>query len=92
LKKNGRVPWRRVGDEVVLVPLGASRAELDDGVYLLDEVAAAMWLLIDGERTTAGIVDGIVEEFEVERERAATDLDALLDRLAGIGALEPEAE
>lgn len=87
-RRNERVAWRPIGDEVVLVSLGASRAELGDGVYLLDEVAAFTWLLIDGRRTAAGIVDGIVEEFEVERERAAGDLATLLERLAGIGALE----
>ncbi len=59
-------------------------------MYLLDEVAAEIWALVDGARTTAEIADALVEEFEVTRERAANDVDALLAHLAAIGALEQE--
>lgn len=82
--------WRRVGEEVVLVPIGARRSDLDS-VYLLDEVGAAIWELADGQRSTSDIVDALVEEFEVTRERADSDLQVFLTRLTDIGAMEPEA-
>lgn len=85
-----QVAWRRVGEEVVLVPIGARRSDLDS-VYLLDEVGAAIWELADGQRSTSDIVDALVEEFEVTRERADSDLQVFLTRLTDIGAMEPEA-
>jgi hypothetical protein len=56
---------------------------LEDGVYYgLDPVGTRIWQLLQEPRPVAEIRDRIVEEFDVDPERCARDLDALLGDLA----------
>jgi hypothetical protein len=67
---------------------------LEDGVYYgLDPVGTSIWQLLQEPRPVAEIRDRIVEEFDVDPERCARDLDALLSDLAErrlIEVSEPE--
>jgi len=52
-------------------------------LHALSEVGARVWELADGKRDVAGIVDAIVDEYEVERARAEEDVLAFLEILIG---------
>jgi hypothetical protein len=80
---------RRVGDEFVLVPICAVPAQMDS-LYVLNEVAARTWELLDGTRTVADICTAIVDEFEVDRDEAERDLIDLLRQLEQVAAVELE--
>jgi hypothetical protein len=56
--------------------------------YGLDRTGAWIWRLIQEPRTVAEIRAGLVSRYEVEPERAARDLDALLGDLAREGLVE----
>ena len=50
--------------------MDVTRSQLHD----LNAVGGRIWELIDGHRTVDEIVDVIVEEYEVERERACEEV------------------
>jgi hypothetical protein len=79
---------REVAGEVILVPIRNNVGDLES-IYTLNETAARIWTLLDGERTLAEVRDAMVAEFEVEPAEAVADLLALVERLVGIGALRP---
>jgi len=79
-KKNANVVARPVGDEVVIVPIRHNVGDLDS-VYTFNEVAARVWSLLDGSRTTSGIVDAICSEFDVSRDMAERDIEELFSEL-----------
>jgi len=69
----------RLGDEVVILGLR------DSVYYGLDDVGARIWDLLQTRRTLSEILDVLVTEYEVPRERAAADLSALVADLQGRG-------
>lgn len=67
----------RVEDETVLLDTDRDRA------FGLDPVAAHIWDLLQRDGgTRAQLIDGIVDAYAVDRDRAARDLDDLLDHMA----------
>jgi hypothetical protein len=84
--KAASVAWRRIADEVVIVPIGRQADSLDS-IYVLNEVAARTWELVDGERAIPGLASAIADEFEVEPAQAEADLVELLGELERVGAV-----
>jgi len=77
---------RRIADEVVLVPISRKVGEIDS-LYVLNEVGARIWELIDG-RSLKELRDAIVEQFEVSESTAQDDLTVLIEQLKEIGAIQ----
>jgi hypothetical protein len=86
--RSPRMVSRTIGGQCVLVPLAERGADLDS-IFNLNRVAAFVWERLDGKRTAAELVDGVVERFEVDRERAQADTLELLETLQGIRAIVP---
>lgn len=86
--RSERMVGRRIGDEYVLVPLAGRGADLDS-ILNLNRLAAFVWEQLDGARTGAGVVDAVVERFDVERKRAEADYLELLDTLLELRAIVP---
>ena len=82
-RRTQEVVCRSVGAESILVPIRNNTGNLDF-VYTLSPVAARIWSLVDGVRTTEQIVTAICDEFEVDRATAEADVAALMDDLAGV--------
>jgi len=78
--------FRRIADEVVLLPVRRNMGDLES-IYTLNDVGARVWELIDGHRTLADLRDAVVAEFDVTPERAEADVEVFLARLLDIGAL-----
>ncbi len=77
ISKNKRVPWRIIEGEAVLV-------KVDSGeVVHLNEVAAEIWRIIDGQRKISGIIAHICSSFDVDREQAEKDTLDFLGSLLG---------
>ena len=61
---------------------------LDDSMYYgLSGAGARIWEMLQAPREIEEIVTTIAAEFEVDRERAETDLDALLADLQSRGLI-----
>lgn len=62
---------------------------LDSSIYYgLDGVGARIWNLVQQPRTVSEIRDVLVNEYEVDAERAERDLHVLLQRLSDAGLIE----
>jgi coenzyme PQQ biosynthesis protein PqqD len=75
--------WRQVGDEVVLV----DPTQADTIVRVFNDVAGAIWTLIDGQRDIAAIVCQVAGEFDAPTTEIENDVLAFIDELVGKGLL-----
>ena len=82
-----RVASRKIVDEVILVPLRDSVAEMEN-LYALNEVAARVYELVDGKRSVRDICAAIVDEFDVSAEQAEADVSQFVEQLLSIHSIE----
>lgn len=85
-EKDSSIVYRKIADEVILVPIRRSVGDLES-IYTLNDVGARIWELIDGKKQVNWIRDIIIEEFEVSEEEAEADLIEFLQQLEGIGCI-----
>lgn len=71
---------RRTGNEYVLVPVTANIADMDS-VYTLNETGAFIWDLIDGQKSLNEISNALKTEFEVEEDKALSDVLEFVEAL-----------
>jgi len=77
---------RLIADEMILVPIRKNVGDLEN-IYTLNETAARIWELIDGERSMAEIHQQMVDEYEVDPQQAEQDLLEILESLLAECAL-----
>jgi hypothetical protein len=78
-----------LGDEVIILGLDDSK------YYGLTSVGVRIWELLKSPRTIADILSVITDEYDVDRQRAAADVDALLADLESRGLVaisQPRAD
>ena len=85
-KKSDSIVSRKIADEFILVPIRQNVGDLES-IYTLNDTAARIWELIDGERKVRKIKEKITEEFEVTPEEAEKDIIEHLQQLEGIKAI-----
>jgi hypothetical protein len=85
-EKDESMVFRRIQDETILVPVRSNVGDLDN-IYVLNEVGARIWELIDGEKDAAEIVDAILSEYEIAPEEAERDIAGFLKGLESVGAV-----
>ena len=73
------IPWRMIIDEGILLDPETRR------VLVINEVGGKIWSLIDGQRTVAQIVDGILQEYDAPREQVEADVMAFLKQMMEYG-------
>lgn len=78
---------RTVGGEHVVVPVGELSKSFH-GMINLNETGAFLWRFFSEEHTLEEGVDALCGEYEVERERAAADVDRFADILTKNGFVE----
>lgn len=81
------VVLRRIAGETLLVPTGGELAQLQR-IFVLDEVGEVVWELLDGRHSLADIVRAVTESFDVDADRARSDVVEFLSALAGAGLVE----
>lgn len=57
-------------------------------LFMPDEVAVEILMLVDGERSIGAIVDDLAVRFDAPRELIATDVIAALDDLSSRGGIQ----
>lgn len=86
LIKDPNMVFRKIADEVILVPIRKNIGDLES-IYTLNEVAARIWELVDGQRKLKEIKEILVKEFEVSPQEAEKDLMEYLQQLEKIEAI-----
>ena len=71
--KPASVVSRKIKEEYILVPLSSNIADMDS-LYRLNATGAFIWDAIDGHRSISDIAAELAEEFDVEIEKAESDV------------------
>jgi len=80
-QRSNEVVCREVAGESILVPIRNRVGDLES-IFVLSPVAARIWSLLDRAVSADVIIDAICDEFDVDRETAAADVNELLESLA----------
>lgn len=86
-KLSNSIVARRIGQEVILVPIRNDVGDLEN-IFTLNEVASAIWEMIDGKTTVGEIAARIIEEYEVGPEQAGADVIGFMEQLVSIKAVQ----
>jgi hypothetical protein len=62
--------------------------EKGNRLLLLNDIGAAVWLLLDGERSVHAIARVITETLPADPAKVETDVQAFIDSLAAHGVIE----
>jgi hypothetical protein len=80
ISRSPSVVTRKTGNEYVLVPIANNIADMDS-VYTLNETGAFIWELIDGKISVGGIIENVINEYEIDRETATADVHSFIDNM-----------
>ncbi len=69
------------------MPIGESVGKFN-GVVVLNATAHSVWQLLAQDRSLEELASAVVEQFDVDLERARADVRHLLDEMAGMGLLQ----
>jgi len=79
--KSPSIVTRKTGNEYVLVPVANNIADMNS-VYTLNETGAFIWELIDGERNVEDLIEAVINEYDIDRETALTDVMSFIDNMS----------
>ena len=71
---------REIAGDTILVPVGKSVYD-SNGLFVLNELGGFLWDRLSEASDAEALVDAVLEEYDVTREEAATDIEAFLDKL-----------
>ncbi len=78
---------RNIMGDYVLSPAG-SRIKEFQATIVMNELSAFIWGKLQEDTTREDLINAILGEYDVERETADRDLDALLTKFRDYGILE----
>lgn len=80
LKLDKEYVLRQIGDDYVIVPVG--KAALDfNGMITVNETGAFLWEQLVKGTSKEGLLETLLETYEVTQEEAERDIDEFLDVL-----------
>ena len=86
-RRNKDFVSRQIAGEFLLIPV-TNRLVGSDSLFVLNEVGARIWELIDTGRSVREIKRLLLEEFETSEGELQQDLFRLLGQLHQIGAIQ----
>lgn len=78
---------REVDGTAIVVAVGAAAREFN-GMITLNSVGAFLWREIDKGATEESLVEALLSEYEVEKDVAAKDVAAFVDKMRKAGILD----
>ena len=82
---------REIAGDYVIIPVGKTVIEFN-GLITVNEVGVSIWNMLQNEVTFDQIVQGILNEYEVEESVAREDIREFLDQLIDRGILTEDKE
>ena len=71
---------REIAGDTILVPVGKSVYD-SNGLFVLNELGGFLWDRLPEASDVETLVDAVLEEYDVSREEATTDIEAFLEKL-----------
>ena len=87
MKRSKDFLLQKVGGQDLLVPLGAKVMDMNS-LITLNATGRLVWELLAEDNSVEYLVAEVVEQFDVDLERARADVQAFLDDLGRQGLLE----
>lgn len=87
IKRNDNFIFRKVVNEMILVPIKQDVAEMEY-IFTLNEVGAFVWEKLNESLTLRELQKAVMDEFDVDSKTAEKDLLTFLDELDRFEALE----
>ncbi len=87
MKRKESFLMQSVGGVNLLVPLGSQVVDMN-GIITLNATGCCVWERLAEDRSVDELTAAIVERFDVDFERARSDLKIFLDEMARLGLVE----
>ena len=78
---------RKVGERSVVVPTGEASKHFH-GMINLNDTGAFLWTMLNNEVTETQMLEAILIEYDVSREKAEQSLYSFLDKIKSAGILD----
>lgn len=79
---------QEIADDYIAVPV-AEEAERIKGIIKVNETGAYIWnLLTDKNMNSEELVKALISKYEIEPEKARSDVDGFIQQIREIGCLE----
>lgn len=89
-RRNPNFVQRDVAGEFILVPIREQLTQVRS-IYVLNEPGTLVWKSLNGQDPLRVIIDRLLEEFDSTPEQVTQDVNALIEDLIGIQAIEEVA-
>ena len=90
-RKEKNIVSRAILDEIIIVPISGNLADMQC-IFSTESVGAFIWDHIDGNNDLAVIYAQILGQFDVEPDRAVTDLLEFITELHDAGLIQAKAD
>ena len=77
---------REIAGEYIIIPTGRTALEFN-GLITVNEVGMELWKMLQEDLTFDDLLNGILEEYDVDENAAREDIQEFLDRLVKGGIL-----
>ena len=85
-KRNPDFIFRKIVDEMVLVPIHLNVADMES-IYTLNEVGASIWERLEEPASLEQVSSALVSEYDSDLDTISQDLIAFLQELQECGAV-----
>lgn len=86
MKIDKKFVLREIAGEYIIIPTGKTALDFN-GLITVNEVGVSLWKMLQNEITFDGLVQGILDEYDVEEDVAREDIQEFLDALTEGGIL-----
>jgi hypothetical protein len=87
MKTNKGVIYRNIAGEHVLIPVGSIAMD-QNGMFVMTELGAQIWQMLEGGATKEEIITALLKEYEVEESRLRADVEDFLQRMIDKNLIE----
>lgn len=84
-RRDDRHVYRQIAGEHLLIALHREAAA---PMFAFTPTAASLWAALDKWTSAEGLIEDLLEHYEVERAEAERDVGEFLEQLLSIGALQ----
>ena len=77
---------REIAGDYIIIPTGKTVLEFN-GLVTVNEVGVSLWNMLQNDVTFDELVEGILEEYDVEEAVAKEDIREFLDKIIESGIL-----
>jgi len=78
---------KNIVDEWIVMPTGSNMKNFE-GAIVLNDVSAFIWKQLEKPISRDDLLQVVLDEYDINEQTAAADLDVLLEKLEGLGILQ----